>query len=94
MWAQLQLGFQPAATTEDQSKIAGIDVHAMEKTVHVTPMAYVGLVATKAIARPMWYFWRYMGWKIDPLTELLECVFDKLQAADTIRFWRPPASTA
>ena len=93
-WAYIQLGYKPVASTGDQSEIAGVDVQIMEKTVLVPGMAYLGLGATKAIARPIWYFWRYMGWEIAPLIELFEHVFDRLQANDNSRFWRPPGTTA
>lgn len=90
MWALINLGYRP---TDDQSEIAGVGFQIMKKTVLVHGMAYIGLSATKAIVRPIWYLWRYMGWEVAPLIELFEHVFDGLQANNNSRFWRPPGTT-
>ena len=55
---------------------------------HVDPdhMAFLGLIAAKAFARPLWYESTYFGWDCEPLRTLFEAAFDRLQASPVVRF--------
>ncbi len=51
-------------------------------------MALLGLTAAQGPARPVWREFIYVGWDRDPLRELCEATFDRLEATPTLRFWR------
>ena len=88
LWAHIQLGYKPITLTEDQSQYGGIDVQPMEKHVLIESLAYLGLGAAKAFAKPIWYYRRYMGWTTEPLLDLFEKVYEKLEAGESAKFWR------
>ena len=58
------------------------------KTVDPDFMAWLGLVAARAFARPIWYEFGYLGWDRRPLRNLFEMIFDRLGAKAEVRFWR------
>ena len=94
-WAIIQLGFKPIADEAGGLQIGGVKARGLEKNAFVDGIAYLGLLAAKVLARPLWYRCRYFGWDEARLIGLLEGVFDRLQAKPEVRFWRvPPRSAA
>jgi len=85
-WAVQPLCFKPVGETQDMD---GVITRAMTKTVNVQGIALLGLQTAKALGKPLWHLCQYYGWDQARLETLLESVFDKLQASNQSRFWRP-----
>lgn len=90
-WAITGLGYKPAGP---DVKLGGVVTKPFDKTDSVTGIAYLGVRTAKSFARPLWNQCRYFGWDEPRLEELFETIFDKLQTAAEVRFWRSasPAS--
>ena len=91
-WAIRKLAFKPAGTEEGKLHAMGVPIQGFEKTVNIEFLAHFGLFAAVALAKPLWYQCRYYAWDEPRLTALLDGTFDKLQAAQSARFWRVPSS--
>lgn len=86
-WAIRGLNYV-AVTVSDEGSVGTVDVQGIEKTVNVASTGLIGLTAAYAFARPLWSQCRFYGWDALRVEELLENVFDKLQASIAKRFWR------
>ena len=51
-------------------------------------VAWLGRVAARAFAKPLWYEFGYLGWERNRLANLFETTFDRLRANEESRFWR------
>lgn len=91
-WAISRLGFKLTAEPASGPRIGGVRVGVLEKAVSVDGMAYLGLGAAKALARPLWNQCRYFGWDEAWLARIFDHVFDQLRATPAVRFWRGSSS--
>lgn len=91
-WAIRQLAFKAKGDDGRDLSAGGVPVSNFEKTVRVDYLAYLGLVAANAWAKPLWHQCLYFAWDKDRLTALLDSTFDKLHAAPGVRFWRGTSS--
>jgi len=87
-WAISQIGFKPISASAAGVKTCGTHEHFMEKRVDPDGLAYLAIRGARAFARPLWSQYQYMGWDQISLEEILEDVFDQMQATTTVRFWR------
>ena len=83
-----QLSYAAALGNGAAVRIGSAAATAVRKHVDPDRMAFLGLTAAKALARPVWREFTYAGWDRDPLRELFEATFDRLEASPTVRFWR------
>jgi hypothetical protein len=86
IWAVRPLFFKLTGETQGMD---GVITRAMTKTVDVKGIAFLGLQTAKALGKPLWHLCQYYGWDRARLETLLESVFDKLEASNHSRFWRP-----
>jgi len=91
-WAILQLGFKRVTDHPRGVRIGGVPVSGFEKTAYIEGMSLLGLLAARALARPVWHQCSYFGWNKAQLKVLLDSAFDKLRATASVRFWRSPSS--
>lgn len=87
-WAIMQLGFKPTSAAGSAPQMGSTPMYIFEKQVYVAGLAYLGVHGARALARALWNQYQYMGWNQLALEEVLEDVFDILQAKPTVRFWR------
>jgi len=83
-----QLSYTAALGKGAAVRIGSAEPTAFRKHVDPDRMALLGLTAAKGLARPVWREFIYVGWDRDPLRELFEATFDRLEATPTLRFWR------
>ena len=83
-----QLSYDRVSGNGPSVRIGKVKAVPFQKTVRPDHMAYLGLIAAKAFAKPVWYEFTYAGWDRDPLRELLEATFDLLRAVQNMRFLR------
>lgn len=91
-WAIRELSYKPMTDHPGGLHVGGVPVSAFEKTPNIKGMAYLGLGAAKALARPLWHQCSYFGWNKVRLMGILDSAFDKLHATPGVRFWRSPSS--
>jgi hypothetical protein len=91
-WAIASLGFKKIADDPRSLHVGGVPVTGMEKAAHTKGIGYLGVVAAKAWAKPLWYRCRCFGRDEARLAALLESTFDKLGITPASRFWRAPSS--
>lgn len=82
-----QLSFAPVSRNGLTVQMGGSPARAFKKTVNPDLMAWLGLIAAGAFARPIWYQFKYAGWDTGPLRKQLEATFDRTRATSSVRFW-------
>lgn len=85
-WALSKLGYQNTGNRLLDG--AGVTTTILEKSPNLLGMAFLGLRASRALARPLLNQFQYFGWDCAALTILLDRLFDKLMADEAGRFWR------
>ena len=83
-----QLSFSPVSGVGSTVQMGGGYGKRFKKTVNPDLMAWLGLVAARAFARPVWYEFGYTGCDRRQLRNLFEEIFDRLGAKVAERFWR------
>ena len=83
-----QLSYAPVSGSGSTVQMGGGSARAFKKTVDPDRMAWLGLIAARALARPIWYEFGYAGWDRSQLRNLFEEKFDRLGAKAAVRFWR------
>jgi len=71
-WAISQLGFRKVQMS-DFTSVGGVPVRRLEKSLSITGVAYLGLIATKAFGKTAAQHFRYAGFDTSPI-DLLEPV--------------------
>ena len=84
-WAYVQLIYKTVSGDVD---ISGVSLKTLQTSDDAKPIAFLGIRAMNAMARPIWNQARYFGWNESQVEELLETVADKLRASTAPRFWR------
>ena len=91
-WAIRGLGFSPVPEGGLGRDVGGVPVITFEKQIDVNKLALLGLIAAKAIAKPVWDQCNYAGWDDERLIRVLDRASDKLGLRSIERFWRPPSN--
>jgi hypothetical protein len=87
-WALHEVGFRTAAIQPPQTS-DGLKLTALEKAVgNPAKYAFIVVRAMKSITLPVWRQSLYFGWDKAKLVELLESIYDQMEAQPAIRFWR------
>ena len=86
-WAIYRLGFKEVVSRIPQTSKVPLTV--IEKhSGSVQGYAFLSVRVLKALGLPLWRQCLYYGWDKDRLVTLLEGVYDDLEAAPEIRYWR------
>ena len=83
-----QLSYSPVSGVGSTVQMGGGYGKRFKKTVNPDLMAWLGLVAARAFAKPVWYEFGYTGCDRRQLRDLFEEKFDRLGAKVAERFWR------
>ena len=83
-----QLSYAPVSSTGSKVQLGGGLERTFEMTVKPELIAWLGLIAASAFAKPVWYEFIYAGWDRSPLKKLFEATFDRWGAKPATRFWR------
>ena len=86
-WAIRGLSLSPVLEGDLRPAVGGVPVTMFKKAVDVDKLAWLGLIAAKAFAKPVWDKCNYAGWDKERLIGVLDRTFDTFPAKPTERFW-------